>query len=72
MTTKLDTESPLLKPVVTATGTAKEGKVGPALGKVDIGASEKAYIFRVALPGVRSNLSKSLILHSVFLIPFLL
>lgn len=57
MTTKLDTESPLLKPVVTGTGTANEGKVGPALGKVDIGASEKAYIFQVALPGVHSNLS---------------
>lgn len=71
MTTKLENESPAVKPVVTGTGTASEGKVGPALGKVDIGASEKAYLFRVALPGVRSNISKSLILHLLFLTPFI-
>lgn len=39
------------KPAVVLTGAAK-AQVGPPLGAVDIGCSESAYIFRVALPGV--------------------
>uniref|UniRef100_A0A5B6Z5D2 SHSP domain-containing protein n=1 Tax=Davidia involucrata TaxID=16924 RepID=A0A5B6Z5D2_DAVIN len=46
---------PQLKPIVVLTGTAKEGRAGPPVGLVDIGVSERAYLFRVALPGVRSN-----------------
>ncbi|KAJ8538215.1 hypothetical protein K7X08_014755 [Anisodus acutangulus] len=41
------------KPVVTLTGTAEKCAIGPPLGLVDIGNSENAYLFRVALPGVR-------------------
>ncbi|XP_055834073.1 increased DNA methylation 3-like [Solanum dulcamara] len=41
------------KPDVTLTGTAKTCLIGPPLGLVDIGSSENAYLFRVALPGVR-------------------
>lgn len=47
-----------LKPAVILTGTAKEGKAGPPLGLVDIGVSRCAYLFRVALPGVRRNQCK--------------
>uniref|UniRef100_A0A5B7BBD5 SHSP domain-containing protein n=1 Tax=Davidia involucrata TaxID=16924 RepID=A0A5B7BBD5_DAVIN len=47
--------NPQLKPVVVLTGTAKEGRAGPPVGLVDIGVSEGAYLFRVALSGVRSN-----------------
>ena len=46
------------KPAVVLTGVAKEGKAGPPLGTVDIGRSEGAYLFRVALPGVRRSGSK--------------
>lgn len=48
-----------LKPPVTLTGTAKEGCIGPSIGLIDIGTSVNAYIFRVALPGVRNNESKA-------------
>ncbi|PHT51292.1 hypothetical protein CQW23_11039 [Capsicum baccatum] len=41
------------KPSVTLSGTAENCATGPSLGLVDIGSSENAYIFRVALPGVR-------------------
>lgn len=41
-----------LKPSVVLTGTAKEGSAAPPIGLVDIGTSESAYLFRVALPGV--------------------
>lgn len=58
MTLEQDKESQQCKPMVTLTGTAKEGAVGPLIGLVDIGANESAYIFRVALPGVGSNKSK--------------
>ena len=37
------------------TGTAKEGSAGPPIGLIDIGVSEDAYLFRVALPGLRKN-----------------
>lgn len=41
------------KPDIILTGTAKTCPIGPPLGLVDIGSSDNAYIFRVALPGVR-------------------
>ncbi|XP_043707878.1 increased DNA methylation 3 [Telopea speciosissima] len=37
------------------TGTAKEGRAGPPVGLVDIGISKDAYLFRVALPGVKKD-----------------
>ncbi|KAI9200327.1 hypothetical protein LWI28_006078 [Acer negundo] len=40
---------------ITLTGTANKGIVGPPVGIVDIGVSEPAYFFRVALPGVRRD-----------------
>ncbi|KAL5778413.1 hypothetical protein ACOSP7_011339 [Xanthoceras sorbifolium] len=40
---------------ITLTGTASKGIVGPPVGVVDIGVSEPAYFFRVALPGVRRD-----------------
>ncbi|XP_016463300.1 increased DNA methylation 3 [Nicotiana tabacum] len=43
------------KPTVTLTGTAEKCAIGPSLGVVDIGNSENAYLFRVALPGVRNK-----------------
>ncbi|KAJ7012644.1 increased DNA methylation 3-like [Populus alba x Populus x berolinensis] len=46
---------PKLKPLVILSGTAKEGSAGPPIGLVDIGVSENAYLFRVALPGIRRN-----------------
>ena len=47
-----------LKPAVVLTGTAREGRAGPPIGVMDIGESEKAYLCRVALPGLRNNESK--------------
>lgn len=40
---------------ISVTGTAKLGKAGPPVGAVDIGISDFAYFFRVALPGVRKD-----------------
>ncbi|KAI8016201.1 Increased DNA methylation 3 [Camellia lanceoleosa] len=44
-----------MDPAVVLTGTANERRVGHGFGSVEIGRSESAYIFRVALPGVRRN-----------------
>ncbi|KAG6648244.1 hypothetical protein I3843_07G131900 [Carya illinoinensis] len=49
-----------MKPSVVLTGTAKEGSNAPPVGLVDIGTSEGAYLFRVALPGVRKDQSGKL------------
>ncbi|XP_031123328.1 increased DNA methylation 3-like [Ipomoea triloba] len=48
-------ELPQVKPLVTLSGTAKEGAIGPTLGLIDIGESEYAYLFQVSLPGVRDK-----------------
>ncbi|XP_004300109.1 PREDICTED: uncharacterized protein LOC101291830 [Fragaria vesca subsp. vesca] len=48
---------PCLKPAVVVTGTANEGTAGPAIGHVDIGVSDAAYLFRVAVPGLRRKQS---------------
>ena len=40
---------------VVLTGTAQKGTVGPPISHVDIGISKSAYLFRVALPGVRKD-----------------
>lgn len=50
------------------TGVAREVGAGPSIGRVDIGVSKTAYLFRVALPGVRKDsefFSLSLILFSL-------
>ncbi|KAJ8762150.1 hypothetical protein K2173_007303 [Erythroxylum novogranatense] len=47
-----------LKPSVVLTGTASEGTAGPPIGLVDTGISKDAYLFRIALPGIRRNESK--------------
>ena len=47
-----------ITPSVVLTGTAREGTPGPPIGHVDIGVSESAYLFRVALPGVRKDQCK--------------
>ncbi|THG15251.1 hypothetical protein TEA_027035 [Camellia sinensis var. sinensis] len=49
-----------LKPTVVLTGTAEEGRAGPPIGMMDIGVSEKAYLCRIALPGLRNNESGAL------------
>ncbi|XP_058070447.1 increased DNA methylation 3-like [Magnolia sinica] len=43
------------KTSVFLTGTAKDGTAGPPVGLVDIGISKDAYLFRVALPGVKKD-----------------
>ncbi|KAA3467194.1 increased DNA methylation 3 [Gossypium australe] len=47
-----------LKPSVDLTGSAKECSNGPSIGVIDIGVSQSAFLFRVALPGIRSDQSK--------------
>lgn len=42
------------------TGSASMGKIGPVIGLVDIGECEDSYFFRVSLPGVVRDSSKSL------------
>lgn len=49
---------PQMKPSVILTGTVKNGSPAPPIGVVDIGTSEAAYLFRVALPGLRNDASK--------------
>ncbi|KAF4355405.1 hypothetical protein G4B88_009975 [Cannabis sativa] len=44
-------ENPQMEVPVVQTGTAKEGSAGPPVGLIDVGESEGAYLFRVALPG---------------------
>lgn len=44
---------------VALTGAAAMGKVGPNVGLVDIGESVDSYMFRVSLPGVARDESKS-------------
>ncbi|KAI3807902.1 hypothetical protein L1987_23838 [Smallanthus sonchifolius] len=46
------TKSVESNPPVNLSGTAKDAKNAPPLGLVDIGESQRAYIFRVSLPGV--------------------
>lgn len=55
---------PQLKPPMLLTGTANEGGAGPPIGLIDIGVSEQAYLFRVALPGIRKNECKFTIFTS--------
>ncbi|GLT35281.1 hypothetical protein SLA2020_097480 [Shorea laevis] len=50
-------QNPKMKPPIVLTGTAKEGNTGPPIGLIDIGISQSAYLFRVALPGIRNNQS---------------
>lgn len=49
-----------LKGSIVLSGTAKEGRARPPVGLVDIGISQHAYFFRVALPGVQKDPGKSL------------
>ncbi|XP_062097821.1 increased DNA methylation 3 [Humulus lupulus] len=51
-------DNPQLKSSVILTGTAKQGGAGPPVGLVDVGESEGAYLFRVALPGIRKDQCK--------------
>ncbi|KAL5747920.1 hypothetical protein ACOSQ2_025217 [Xanthoceras sorbifolium] len=48
---------PEMKPSVFVVGSAKEACNVPSIGVVDIGVSEDAYLFRVALPGIRNDQS---------------
>eukprot|EP00262_Sarcandra_glabra_P004581 TRINITY_DN15693_c0_g1_i1.p1 TRINITY_DN15693_c0_g1~~TRINITY_DN15693_c0_g1_i1.p1 ORF type:complete len:418 (-),score=65.59 TRINITY_DN15693_c0_g1_i1:704-1957(-) len=43
------------KTSIMLTGTAKDGRAGPPVGLVDIGISKDAYLFQVALPGVKRD-----------------
>ncbi|KAE8654100.1 cytochrome P450 78A3-like [Hibiscus syriacus] len=46
-----------LKPSVVLTGSAKESN-GPSIGLIDIGVSQSAFLFRVALPSIKNDQSK--------------
>ena len=46
---------------VALTGTAAMGKVGPVIGRVDIGEDDNSYFFRVSLPGVARDQSECLL-----------
>ncbi|GLJ39474.1 hypothetical protein SUGI_0806440 [Cryptomeria japonica] len=43
------------KPSIAFTGSAAARQVGPVIGLVDIGVCEDAYLFRIALPGVKKD-----------------
>lgn len=55
LSTLPNAEECVLDASISMIGTAKLGKAGPPVGAVDIGISEVAYFFRVALPGVRKD-----------------
>lgn len=44
---------------VVLTGSAAFGEIGPSIGQVDVFDSDDSYFFRVSLPGVSSDESKS-------------
>lgn len=50
-------DHPKMKPLVVVEGSAKEGCGAPPLGLYDVGVSDKAYLFRVSLPGTRNDAS---------------
>ncbi|XP_065880270.1 increased DNA methylation 3 [Euphorbia lathyris] len=54
-----------VKPFMKYSGTAKESIIAPPFGLMDIGISADAYLFRVALPGIRKEECniRCLILH---------
>lgn len=41
-----------VNPIALLSGTVNEGNIGPAVGLLDIGVSDSAYLFRLALPGI--------------------
>lgn len=43
------------KASVVTSGTARKGELGPSVGAFDIGISQNAYFFQVALPGVKKD-----------------
>ncbi|XVF74065.1 hypothetical protein PTKIN_Ptkin13bG0031500 [Pterospermum kingtungense] len=54
-----NTDHPKLKPLVVLTGSAKNCNASaPTIGLVDIGVSERSFLFRVLLPGIRNDRSK--------------
>ncbi|OMP00072.1 hypothetical protein CCACVL1_03468, partial [Corchorus capsularis] len=53
-----DHHHPKLNPAVVLTGSAKNCKSGLPIGLIDIGVSQNAFLFRVALSGTRSDQSK--------------
>ena len=59
-------DHPKLKPSVVLTGSAKECNSGPTIGLIDIGVSQSAFLFRVALPGIRNDQSKVSIYNYVY------
>ena len=59
---------PCLKPAVVVTGTANEGTAGAAIGHVDIGVSDAAYLFRIAVPGLRRIHSEIFFSSVIFII----
>lgn len=52
MDAQANVADPPVKPTVVFSGTAQEGSIGPHIGVVDIGVSDSAYLFRVAMPGI--------------------
>lgn len=50
-----NTSSNHIKPSIDFTGTATARQAGPSVGLVDIGICEDAYLFRIALPGVKKD-----------------
>ncbi|XVF21380.1 hypothetical protein REPUB_Repub12eG0085600 [Reevesia pubescens] len=52
-------DHPKLKPSIVFTGTAKECKSGTVIGLIDIGVSQSAFLFLVALPGIRNDLKST-------------
>lgn len=58
MDAQASSDHPQMKSAVVLRGTAKDGKPGPPIGVVDIGVAEKAYLFRVAVPGVDKESGK--------------
>ncbi|KAF9621392.1 hypothetical protein IFM89_020591 [Coptis chinensis] len=47
-----------LAPSIVYSGTAREWRIGPSIGQLDIGISDDAYFFRVSLPGVEKDAGK--------------
>ncbi|XWS26053.1 hypothetical protein CRYUN_Cryun27aG0120000 [Craigia yunnanensis] len=51
-------DHPKLKPSVVLTGSAKDCNSGPTIGLINIAVSQRAFLFQVALPGIRNDQSK--------------
>lgn len=60
-------DNPKLKPVAVLTGSAKNcNTTAPTIGLVEIGVSQRSFLFRVSMPCIKNDQSKLSIFNYVY------